>query len=157
MQLTPSAALPAASFRLNPDPIAEAGQLLRRAARLPFEAKRPRAWAKQFTHLASDARKALVAHILRAERTDSAFNQLGYERPELRAVIDRQNDEHAELLAQVFRLVEDSQILRNPGIWDMVEFSEKAKSLEVALERHHSRMVDIAFEATCRDFGGEAG
>ncbi|MCK9518385.1 MAG: hypothetical protein M0R74_05060 [Dehalococcoidia bacterium] len=157
MQLTPSATLPSAPFHFTPDPIANAGQLLRRAARLPFEAKRPRAWARQFTHLATDARTALVAHILRAERADSAFNQLSSERPEFRHLIDRQTSEHKELLLQIFRLVEDAQVLRDPGIWDMVEFSEKAKLLELALERHHSRMVDIAYEAACREIGGEAG
>lgn len=153
MQFASSAPFKGAPIHLKPDPIAEAGQLLRRAARLPFEARRPRAWARQFTHLVTDARKALVDHILRAERTDSAFNQLGAERPELRHVIDRQTDEHKQLLADMFHLAEDVRILRDPGIWDMVEFTEKAKSLVMALERHHTRMVDIAFEASCRDLG----
>ncbi len=157
MQLAPSADMTAPERPITADPIAEAGQLLRKATRLPFEAKRPRAWARQFSSLVSDARKAVVAHILRAERPDSAINQLSAERPELRPVIERQNGEHKTLLLEVFQLAEDAQVLSNPGIWDMVEFTEKAKSLVQALERHQRRLVDITYEATWRDIGGEAG
>ena len=157
MHIAPTADLPALPGPFKADPITEAGLLLRKAARLPFEARRQRKWARQFSTLVNDARKAVVAHILRAERPDSAINLLSAERPELRPVIERQNGEHETLLLEVFQLAEDAQVLTNPGIWEMVEFTEKAKSLLQALERHQRRMADIAYEASLRGLASEAG
>ncbi|MGE5596947.1 MAG: hypothetical protein ACM3S1_13050 [Hyphomicrobiales bacterium] len=158
MQTGLSAMLPAAMPpRFSSDPIVEAGRLLRRAARLPFEAARPRAWATQFTEAMVEARKALVAHILRAERSDSHMNEVYQGIPRLRSLVSRQTDEHQELLGRCHELVEDARILDEPGLWDMVEFSEKAKSLELAVGRHRERMLELVYEANNRQLGGEAG
>lgn len=139
------------------DPILEACIALRRATRVPFEVAHARAWRVRFARYSGFARRALVAHILRAERADSEVNGIAAERPFLLPLIARQAGEHTDLLCRSHQLVEDSLALSQPRLWDMVELAERAKVLERDVERHHDRLLTIVYEARLREFGGEGG
>lgn len=158
MQATESApeAVPQPLLRAK-SPLTEARDLLRKAARLPFEAANPDAWGRAFTEHMIAARRALVDHVLAAERVDSQINEVARCAPRLRPLVDRHTDEHRDLLAQVHQLAEDARELREPGLWDMVEMSERAKELQVAADRHEHQRSELVFEANYRELGGEAG
>ena len=154
-QLALARALPPASPRV--DPIAHAVEALRSAVLVPFEAARAASWAKRFELCAATARRALVEHILRAERAASEVNVLAAARPHLVPLIGRQAGEHSDLLRRCHSLVEDTLALAEPGIWDMVELAERAKALGRDVARHHERLLQIVHEADYRELGGEAG
>lgn len=144
-------------IRGEPTPIQEARRLLHRAARLPFEAANPRDWADHFTNDIVAARRALVDHILQAERVDSDLNEVYACSPRLRPLVERQTEEHRELLALCHDLAEEAMVLESPGLWVMVEFSERTKALELLVEKHQERRMDLVYESAYRELGGEAG
>ena len=158
MQATERAPEAAPQPLLKPrDPLMEARNLLRRAARLPFEAANAKAWGQAFTEHMTAARRAMVDHILESERVDSPMNEVARCAPRLRPLVNQHADEHRQILAQVHQLAEDARRLPKPGLWDMVEMSERAKELQMAADRHEHRRADLVFEANYRELGGEAG
>jgi hypothetical protein len=139
------------------DPIAEARDLLRRAARLPYQAAHANAWSRRFRRLATDARRAVAAHVLRYERSDSPTAVAAEVAPRLLPAVRRESEEHVELLRRSYDLVVEAEGAQSPGIWTMVELGEQAMLLAGALERHHNRLLTLVHEANQRDIGGEAG
>ena len=59
------------SLASQADSLAEARELLRRAARLPYHATRADAWARRFRRLTSDATAAIGQHVLRLQRSEA--------------------------------------------------------------------------------------
>ncbi|MBI2766225.1 MAG: hypothetical protein HYX53_09970 [Chloroflexi bacterium] len=139
------------------DPIADARDLLRRAARLPYQAAHANAWSRRFRRLATDARRAIAAHVLRYERSDSPTAAAVEAAPHLLPAVRRDFEEHIELLRRSYDLVVEAEGLDSPTIWTMVELGEQAMLLSRALDRHHNRVLTIVHEANQRDIGGEAG
>lgn len=145
---------PAFSFR---DPIADAREMLRLAARVPFAASQPMSWHNRFRQHAAGARAAIRQHITRAGMPDSPINEIERSEPRLHAAIERQRDEHELLAAQADELVQEVSSAAAVDIWRMIELGEKAILLEMALARHHNRLVRLVYETTNRELGGEAG
>jgi hypothetical protein len=141
----------------NRDPLAEARDLLRSAARLPFVASHPETWLAKFSHQAEMARSAVRQHILKSARPDSPMNELARDEPRLQAVIDKQRAEHAQLVRQAELLCAEAQESPNVDIWRMIDLGEKAILLEMALARHHNRLVRLVYESANLELGGEAG
>jgi hypothetical protein len=139
------------------DPIGDARELLRRAARLPFAANYPLAWSSKFAQLIGDARSSVRQHIARATRPDSPMAQIEREEPRLHAAIERQRAEHTELARQMEDLHAEVSIVGDVDIWRMIELGEQAILLEMALARHHNRLMRLVYETTNRELGGEAG
>jgi predicted RNase H-like nuclease (RuvC/YqgF family) len=140
----------------SPDPISDARELLRRAARLPFAASHPLAWSSRFTQLVADARSSIRQHITRSGRPDSPMARIEREEPRLRAVIERQREEHAELTRQIEDLYTEANMSGKVDIWRMIELGERAILLEMALARHHNRLAQLVYETTNRELAGEA-
>jgi len=138
------------------DPLAEARELLRQAARLPFHASRPQAWQAAFRQAVADARSAIRHHIWSAELPDSPLNRAESLEPRLLPRVDQQREEHELFSRKIDELVEEASAPGDVDIWKMIELSEQAILLEMALARHHNRLTQLVFETTHRDIG-EAG
>ena len=138
------------------DPIARAQELLHTAARLPYTASRSRQWSRRFWEKVSAAREALQDHIRRSGQPDSAMSRVERELPQLRAAIERQRIEHQLLERKADALCEEAAAVQAADIWRMVELGEQATLLEMALSRHHNRLVRLVFESARREFTGEA-
>lgn len=138
------------------DPLAEARDLLRHAARLPFHANQPQAWQSAFRQAVTDARAAIRHHIWSAELPDSPLNLAEMLEPRLMPRVDQQREEHEAFSRKIDGLVAEASAPGDIDIWKMIELSEQAILLEMALARHHNRLTQIVFETTHRDLG-EAG
>lgn len=135
------------------DPLAEARDLLRQAARLPFHAHEPLSWQTAFRQAVTGARAAIRHHIWSAELPDSPLNRAESLEPRLLPKVDQQREEHERFAAKADALV---AVASEPGevdIWKMIDLSEQAVLLEMALARHHNRLTQIVYETTHRDLG----
>lgn len=139
------------------DPIQDARDLLRQAARLPFAAGHPRQWSTRFVRHIGGARTALRQHIARTLRPDSPMSMLEAEEPRLHAALERQREEHLTLARQADELYAEASVNPDVDIWRMIDLGERAIMLEMALARHHNRLLRLVYETTNRDLGGEAG
>jgi len=139
------------------DPIAEARQLLHAAARVPFAAARPLQWSTSFAQHVGAARDALHRHISKSVRPDSPMSEIERDEPRLKPAIDRQRAEHRVLSRQADELFAEASIANDVDIWRMIDLGERAILLEMALARHHNRLVRLVYETTHRELGGEAG
>lgn len=138
------------------DPLAEAREKLRQAARLPFHAHQPHSWQTSFRQLVTDARADVRRHIWTAALPDSPLNMVENQEPRLRSKIEGQREEHDSFAARADELVDEASAPGEVDIWKMIELGEKAILLEMALARHHNRLMQLVYEATLRDLG-EAG
>ncbi len=105
----------------------------------------------------SAARDAMHRHITRSARADSPLSQIERDLPHLKTAIERQRSEHRDLGRQVDALLDDASREERADIWRMIDLGERAILLEMALARHHNRLVRLVYETTHREFGGEAG
>ncbi|MFN8506684.1 MAG: hypothetical protein U0547_03865 [Dehalococcoidia bacterium] len=147
----PAAPAPRSVPHAHPDPLDEARELLRRAARLPYHAARADAWARRFRRLTGDATTAITRHVLHLQRRQAAGAETP---PRLLPALQRQAAEAEDLVRASFDLVHEAEAAHRPGIWNMVELGEQAMRLSIAVERHHNRLLDISYEAGQRDLGG---
>lgn len=138
----------------TPDAIVEARELLRQAARVPFAASQPAAWHARFHELAVDAQAALTRHIARSQVPGSPWSEVERPEPRLQPVLDRQREEHEALVKQAADLVADVGEPAEVDIWRMIDLGEKAILLEMALARHHNRLMRMVYEATNLELGG---
>ena len=129
------------------DPIADAREKLRQAARLPFHAARPNSWQSSFRQLVNDARADLRRHIWMASLPESQLNLAEAEEPRLHSSVEKQKAEHDD------ELVDASSDPAPVDIWKMIELGERAILLEMALARHHNRLSQILSETTHQDIG----
>lgn len=143
----------AADFK---DPLAEAREKLRQAARLPFHAHQPHAWQTAFRQLVADARSDIRRHIWAAALPDSPLNLVENQEPRLLSKVEMQREEHETFAARSEQLVEEASAPGEVDIWKMIELGEQAILLEMALARHHNRLMQLVYESTLRDLG-EAG
>jgi predicted RNase H-like HicB family nuclease len=142
------------SLASQADSLAEARELLRRAARLPYHATRADAWARRFRRLTSDATAAIGQHVLRLQRSEVTGMAADGTPPHRLPALHRQAEEAENLIRAGFDLVHEAEAVHRPDIWNMVELGEQAMRLSIAVERHHNRLLDMAFEAGHRDIGG---
>ncbi len=143
------------SFSIK-DPLGDAREKLRHAARLPFHAHQPQSWQSAFRQLIADARADIRRHIWSAELPDSPLNIAETQEPRLLNMVDQQREEHRVFAEKADELVDESSRPGEVDIWKMIEMGEKAILLEMALARHHNRLTQIVYETTFRDIG-EAG
>lgn len=143
------------SFSIK-DPLGDAREKLRHAARLPFHAHQPQSWQSAFRQLIAEARADIRRHIWSAELPDSPLNVAETQEPRLHNMIDQQREEHRIFAERVDELVEEASRPGDVDIWKMIELGEQAILLEMALARHHNRLTQIVYETTFRDIG-EAG
>lgn len=135
------------------DPIADARDKLRQAARLPFHAARPNSWQASFRELVGDARADLRRHIWMAGLPDSQLNRAEREEPRLHSSVERQHAEHETFSEGIDELLRDAADQSPVDIWKMIELGERAILLEMALARHHNRLSQILSETTHVDLG----
>ena len=135
------------------DPIADAREKLRQAARLPFHAARPNSWQSSFRQLVNDARADLRRHIWMASLPDSQLNRAEAEEPRLHSSVEKQRAEHDVFSENIDELVAASSDPAPVDIWKMIELGERAILLEMALARHHNRLSQILSETTHQDIG----
>ena len=143
------------SFSIK-DPLADAREKLRHAARLPFHAHQPQSWQSAFRQLIADSRSDIRRHIWSAELPDSPLNIAETQEPRLHNMVDQQREEHRVFAEKVDELVDEASRPGEVDIWKMIELGEAAILLEMALARHHNRLTQIVYETTFRDIG-EAG
>lgn len=137
------------------EPLAEARALLHRAARLPYHAAQADAWARRFAALARDAGRAIGEHVRRAERGDTPLDaDFAGRAPHLLPALRRQEGAHGALMRRNLELVQDAEAARSPGIWTMVDLGERAMLLSQDVGRHHDGLLELLYEADCRDLGG---
>lgn len=135
------------------DPIADAREKLRQAARLPFHASKPHSWQESFSALVIDARSALRRHIWLASLKDSPLNRAEEQEPRLRPHVEDQRKQHDELADCIDALVDSAAEPGPADIWRMIELGERAILLEMAIARHHNRLMQLLFETTHQDVG----
>ncbi len=138
------------------DPLAEAREKLRQAARLPFHAHQPHSWRVSFRQLAGEARAEIRRHIWTAELPDSPLHLAENQEPRLLSKVETQRNEHESFAHDADLLVDAASTPEEPDIWKMIELGEKAILLEMALARHHNRLMQLVYETTLCDLG-EAG
>jgi hypothetical protein len=131
-----------------PDPLEEARRLLRSAARLPYSAKVPNAWAQRFRSQLTAARRALAAHTLRGER-GASDDRAARDSRSLSAMHDAQA-EHRVLLRRALDLALAAEKLDQPDIWRMVQLSEETMALAQAVERHANDAAESIASAAPR-------
>ena len=136
------------------DPIADAREALRQAARVPFAANQPMAWHGRFRELVLTARRDLGRHIVSSQLPGSPLSEVARSEPRLQSVIDRQREEHEALVRQADDLVAGAGEASEVDIWRMIDLGEKAILLEMALARHHNRLVRMVYESTNLELGG---
>lgn len=161
MSITSSSAYSGTSAPLGPDgtpfthrdPLTEARDLLRSAARLPFHANQPGAWQAAFRQAVNGARAAIRHHIWVADLPDSPLHQAEELAPRLLPTVDQQREEHQVFTQRIDALVAEASAPGQVDIWKMIELSEQAILLEMALARHHNRLTQLVFETTHRDLG----
>lgn len=135
------------------DPIAEAREKLRQAARLPFHASKPHSWQESFHALIVDARADLRRHIWLASLKGSPLNRAEAEEPRLRNQVDAQRRDHEQFADAIDELVSAAAEPGPADIWRMIELGERAILLEMAIARHHNRLMQLLFETTHQDVG----
>jgi|GEM_PF-2212629 len=140
----------APSFR---DPLAEAREKLRHAARLPFHAARPNSWQESFRSLTMDARADIRRHIWLASLPDSPLSRVEQAEPRLGHRVEAQKCEHDLFSQNVDELVAAANEPSPADIWKMIELGERAILLEMALARHHNRLSQLIYETTHQDVG----
>lgn len=136
------------------DPLGEAREKLRHAARLPFRAAQPSSWQSQFRELTQDARSDIRRHIWLASLEGSPLNDVEQAEPRLNYQVSIQRSEHDLFSENIDKLVADSGTTSPIDIWKMIELGERAILLEMALARHHNRLSELFYESTHRDVGG---
>lgn len=135
------------------DPIAEARETLRQAARLPFHAAHPNSWQDSFQSLVADARADLRRHIWLANLKGSPLNRVEAEEPRLHHQVELQRQEHEVFADSIDELAAAAAEPGPADIWRMIELGERAILLEMALARHHNRLMQLLFESTHQDIG----
>jgi hypothetical protein len=136
------------------DPLGDAREKLRHAARLPFHASQPSSWQSQFRELTQDARADIRRHIWLAGLEGSPLSAVEHAEPRLNYQVSIQRSEHDLFSENVDQLVADSSSTAPADIWKMIELGERAILLEMALARHHNRLSELIYESTLRDVGG---
>ncbi|MGE3075205.1 MAG: hypothetical protein AB7N24_15730 [Dehalococcoidia bacterium] len=136
------------------DPLGEAREKLRQAARLPFHASQPSSWQSQFRELTQDARSDIRRHIWLAALDGSPLKDVEQTEPRLNYQVSIQRSEHELFSENIDKLVADSGSPSPVDIWKMIELGERAILLEMALARHHNRLSELIYESTLRDVGG---
>jgi hypothetical protein len=134
------------------DPLAEARDKLRQAARLPFHAARPNSWQESFRQLTRDARADVRRHIWMASLPDSPLRMAERAEPRLGARIRQEREDHDLFAERLDELLEAADGPA-PDIWKMIELGEQAILLEMALARHHNRLSQLLHESTHQDIG----
>ena len=152
---TPTAPTALAAVASTHDPIADAREMLRRAAHLPFAASQPGVWSSRFVQHVGSARDFVRQHIFKSLRPDSPMSAIGREEPRLTTAIRRQKQEHADLAQAAEELYAQAKMSSTADIWRMIELGEQAILLEMALARHHNRLTQLVYESTHQDIGGE--
>ncbi len=135
------------------DPLADAREKLRQAARLPFHAAQPNSWQESFRQLVTEARTDIRRHIWMASLADSPLNRVERQEPRLISHVERQRQEHDVFSETIDELVGASSEAATADIWKMIELGEKAILLEMALARHHNRLSQLLYETTHVDEG----
>ena len=135
------------------DPIAEAREKLRQAARLPFHATRPNAWQESFQAHILDARSDLRRHIWLSNVEGSPLSRVEEEESRLRNQVETQRREHDQFAEAIDELVAAAAEPGPADIWRMIELGERAILLEMAIARHHNRLMQLLFERTHQDVG----
>lgn len=138
------------SFR---DPLAEAREKLRQAARLPFHAAKPNSWQESFRSLTMDARADIRRHIWLASLPDSPLSKVEEAEPRLGSQVALQRCEHEVFSENIDELVAAANEPAPADIWKMIELGERAILLEMALARHHNRLSQLIYETTHHDVG----
>jgi hypothetical protein len=135
------------------DPLAEAREKLRQAARLPFHASHPNSWQDSFRQLTSDARADIRRHIWLAGLSDSPLSKVEEAEPRMSHQVEVQRGEHDLFSENIDELVDAANEPSPADIWKMIELGERAILLEMALARHHNRLSQMIYETTHQDVG----
>jgi len=152
-----ASALVASPRSSHHDAIIDARSFLHRAARPSYEAAAASRWLRGFRQDVLAARRAVVVHILHAEREDSALNRIEQDEPRLQSAVRRQLAEHDDILRQVHALVDTAIAAEDADIWRVVDLSERARTVAKTLDRHWRRYLDLIHERENRELGGEGG
>jgi hypothetical protein len=139
------------------DPIVDARSFLHRAGRPSYESALAGRWLRGFRQDVLAARRAVVVHILQAEREDSTLNRIRKEEPRLQGAVGRQFADHDEILRKVHALVDTAMATEDAGIWRVVDLSERARVVTTTLDRHRRRYLELIHERENRVLGGEGG
>jgi len=135
------------------DPLADAREKLRQAARLPFHASKPHSWEESFRQLTMDARSDIRRHIWLAGLADSPLSKVEEAEPRLTYQVEIQRSEHEIFSENIDELVDAAADGTPVDIWKMIELGERAILLEMALARHHNRLSQLIYETTHTDVG----
>jgi len=135
------------------DPLADAREKLRQAARLPFHASKPNSWQESFRDLTVGARADIRRHIWLAGLPDSPLSKVEQTEPRLSFQVTIQRSEHDLFSDGVDELVSAASETATADIWKMIELGERAILLEMALARHHNRLSQLIYESTLQDVG----
>ncbi|GAB4335550.1 MAG: hypothetical protein Kow0010_23040 [Dehalococcoidia bacterium] len=142
---------PASPWGANP--MVAAAQMLRAAARLPYDASRPDRWRRSFQQLVGDAAQAVGMYRvpLRQPATAINFDRADWRRFDRAAA--RRCKEHLAIAERVRRLnrrAEQEAI----EIHNAVDMMEEALALERAVFRCYQKYVDLVYESYNSEIGG---
>ena len=137
--------LAAPGLRLRP--LDEATAWLRRAVSVPYEARDPGRWLREFQECVSLARRMLATRAAELRRR-------GVPQPRLIPLATREEVRHEQLARMADALFTDAYLLVVPDLLDMVDLTEAAKALERAVARQAERRSDLLYEADYLDLGG---
>lgn len=142
---------PASPWGANP--MVAAAQMLRAAARLPYDASRPDSWRRSFHQLVADAAQAIGMYrgALRHPGATMNFDRADWRRFDRAAA--RRCEQHlaiAERARRLARRAEQGSI----EIHSAVDMMEEALALERAVLRCYEKYVDLVYESYNSEIGG---
>lgn len=130
-----------------------AAQMLRAAARLPYDASRPDQWQSRFRRLVGDAAQTVGMYRIAFRHPGTALNADRADWARFERAASRRCQQHLALAARVRRLARraDQGV---PEIHHAVDMMEEALALERAVRRCYEKYVDLIYESYNCEIGG---
>lgn len=157
--MTVASSLPSSSGH----PGDEASETLLRARRVLAMALCPppssgvRAWITEYLAALTEARALVLRHRILCESEDGPLLHLGQQRPRLQPQVEARLDEHDMLLSQLDSLRGRALDLPPGDEKALASLSYDTLLCEGRMFAHLNGVLDLAFEASHVDIGGEGG
>jgi hypothetical protein len=114
-------------------------------------------WLQEYLSAVDEARSLVVRHNAACESEEGPLVHVGHQRPRLRPQIDIRLDEHETILSQIDSLRERALDLPPDDARALSSLTYDTLLCEGRMFAHLNGVLDLVFEATHVDIGGEGG
>ncbi len=125
------------------DPLVEAWTLVRQVRQVEYESERTRNWTRAIQALASAAERSLRDHTARCSESLSIISGLAGRADEAGTMARRHQEDERRTLDCARAFVSLCQRRDPADIWRVVEVTEAAIELEMAIARNHNQVAAL--------------